>query len=100
MEACRDQLRAWPYASFRRARWRWMASGCVARARGAERQAELLTAGYWADVIAEAESGLLDFVTIEDGLGLQSSGRSGPDSRTDQVRGQLDAVLIAAGWRR
>ena len=60
------------------------------------RPAELLTAGYWADVIAEAESGLLDFVTIEDGLGLQSSGRSGPDSRTDQVRGRLDAVLIAA----
>jgi alkanesulfonate monooxygenase SsuD/methylene tetrahydromethanopterin reductase-like flavin-dependent oxidoreductase (luciferase family) len=60
------------------------------------RPAELLTAGYWADVIAEAETGLLDFVTIEDGLGLQSSGRGGPDSRTDQVRGRLDAVLIAA----
>ncbi len=60
------------------------------------RPAELLTAGYWADVIAEAERGLLDFVTIEDGLSLQSSCRSGPDSRTDQVRGRLDAVLIAA----
>ena len=60
------------------------------------RPADLLTAGYWADVIAEAETGLLDFVTIEDGLSLQSSGRGGPDSRTDQVRGRLDAVLITA----
>ena len=57
---------------------------------------ELLTAGYWVDVISEAERGLLDFVTIEDGLGLQSSRRFQPDQRTDQVRGRLDAVLIAA----
>ncbi len=60
------------------------------------RPAELFTAGYWTDVIGEAERGLLDFVTIEDGLSLQSSRGSRPDSRTDQVRGRLDAVLIAA----
>src|ERR1700729_4179209 len=60
------------------------------------RPAELLSAGYWAEVIAEAERGVLDFVTIEDGLSLQSSSRRGPDQRTDQVRGRLDAVLIAA----
>jgi len=60
------------------------------------RPAELFTAGYWADVITEAERGLLDFVTIEDGLSLQSSRYGGPDGRTDQVRGRLDAVLIAA----
>jgi alkanesulfonate monooxygenase SsuD/methylene tetrahydromethanopterin reductase-like flavin-dependent oxidoreductase (luciferase family) len=60
------------------------------------RPAELLSARYWVDVISEAERGLLDFVTIEDGLGLQSSSRLEPDSRTDQVRGRLDAVLIAA----
>jgi alkanesulfonate monooxygenase SsuD/methylene tetrahydromethanopterin reductase-like flavin-dependent oxidoreductase (luciferase family) len=60
------------------------------------RPADLFTAGYWADVIAEAERGLLDFVTIEDGLSLQSSRDGRPDSRTDQVRGRLDAVLIAA----
>jgi alkanesulfonate monooxygenase SsuD/methylene tetrahydromethanopterin reductase-like flavin-dependent oxidoreductase (luciferase family) len=47
-------------------------------------------------VVQEAERGLLDFVTIEDSLGLQSSGDDGPDARTDQVRGRLDAVLIAA----
>ena len=46
--------------------------------------------------LAEAERGLLDFVTIEDWLGVQSSRRGQPDSRTDQVRGRLDAVLIAA----
>ena len=50
---------------------------------------ELFTARYWVDVITEAERGLLDFVTIEDGLSQQSS-------RTDEVRGRLDAVLIAA----
>ncbi|HEY4462191.1 MAG TPA: LLM class flavin-dependent oxidoreductase [Streptosporangiaceae bacterium] len=60
------------------------------------RPGELLTARYWVDVIAEAERGLLDFVTIQDGLGLQSSGDGEPDARTDQVRGRLDAVLIAA----
>ncbi|MFE2691386.1 LLM class flavin-dependent oxidoreductase [Streptomyces mirabilis] len=60
------------------------------------RPRELLTAGYWTDVVTEAERGLLDFVTIEDALGLQSSHLTEPDSRTDQVRGRLDAVLIAA----
>jgi alkanesulfonate monooxygenase SsuD/methylene tetrahydromethanopterin reductase-like flavin-dependent oxidoreductase (luciferase family) len=53
------------------------------------RPAELFTARYWVDLIAEAERGLLDFVTIEDGFAVQSS-------RTDQVTGRLDAVLIAA----
>ncbi|MFF2327142.1 MULTISPECIES: LLM class flavin-dependent oxidoreductase [unclassified Streptomyces] len=60
------------------------------------RPGDLLTAPYWADVITEAERGLLDFVTIEDALGLQSSHFAEPDGRTDQVRGRLDAVLIAA----
>ncbi|MFE2538388.1 LLM class flavin-dependent oxidoreductase [Streptomyces sp. NPDC059371] len=60
------------------------------------RPGELLTAAYWADLVAEAEHGLLDFVTIEDALGLQSSSPTEPDGRTDQVRGRLDAVLIAA----
>jgi alkanesulfonate monooxygenase SsuD/methylene tetrahydromethanopterin reductase-like flavin-dependent oxidoreductase (luciferase family) len=53
------------------------------------RPAELFTARYWVDVIAEAEAGLLDFVTIEDGFRVQSG-------RADQVTGRLDAVLIAA----
>jgi alkanesulfonate monooxygenase SsuD/methylene tetrahydromethanopterin reductase-like flavin-dependent oxidoreductase (luciferase family) len=57
---------------------------------------ELFQAGYWADLTQEAERGLLDFVTIEDGLGLQSARHFEQDWRTDQVRGRLDAVLIAA----
>ncbi|MEU1476587.1 LLM class flavin-dependent oxidoreductase [Streptomyces sp. NPDC005760] len=60
------------------------------------RPRDLFTAGYWADLVAEAEHGLLDFVTIEDGLGPQSSHFLEPDERTDQVRGRLDAVLIAS----
>jgi alkanesulfonate monooxygenase SsuD/methylene tetrahydromethanopterin reductase-like flavin-dependent oxidoreductase (luciferase family) len=56
----------------------------------------LFTAGYWLDLVREAERGLLDFVTIEDSLGLQSTLPHRPDDRTDQVRGRLDAVLIAA----
>nr|WP_203672197.1 MULTISPECIES: LLM class flavin-dependent oxidoreductase [unclassified Streptomyces] len=60
------------------------------------RPRDLLTAGYWADLVTEAERGLLDFVTFEDALGLQSSRFTEPDDRTDQVRGRLDAVLIAA----
>ncbi|MFF5493659.1 LLM class flavin-dependent oxidoreductase [Streptomyces aquilus] len=62
----------------------------------AARPRDLFTAAYWADLIAEAERGLLDFVTFEDGLGLQSSHHLAPDDRTDQVRCRLDAVLLAA----
>ena len=61
------------------------------------RPQELFSAGYWTDLAREAEAGALDFLTIEDSLGLQTAGRfAGPDDRTDQVRGRLDAVLTAA----
>ena len=61
------------------------------------RPRELFSAGYWTDLAREAEAGALDFLTIEDSLGLQTAGRfAGPDDRTDQVRGRLDAVLTAA----
>ncbi|MEU6452468.1 LLM class flavin-dependent oxidoreductase [Streptomyces sp. NPDC046979] len=60
------------------------------------RPRDLVTAGYWTQLVVEAERGLLDFVTIEDGLGPQSSHFLDPDERTDQVRGRLDAVLIAS----
>src|SRR3954471_7581940 len=60
------------------------------------RPTELLTPRYWVDLVQEAERGLLDLVTFEDGLSLQSTDRSGPDDRTDQVRGRLDAVQVAA----
>ena len=32
----------------------------------------LLTAAYWTDLVQTAERGLVDFVTIEDSLGLQT----------------------------
>lgn len=57
---------------------------------------ELLTPGYWTDLVAEAEAGLLDLVTIEDSLALQTSHWGRDDERTDEVRGRLDAVLVAA----
>ncbi|WP_329139788.1 LLM class flavin-dependent oxidoreductase [Streptomyces sp. NBC_01476] len=60
------------------------------------RPQDLFTAAYWAGLVAEAERGLLDFVTIEDSLGLQSADYTELDQRTDQVRGRLDAVQIAA----
>lgn len=60
------------------------------------RPADLVTPQYWTEVIAEAERGLLDFVTIEDGLALQSEDPLRTDDRTDRVRGRLDATLIAA----
>jgi alkanesulfonate monooxygenase SsuD/methylene tetrahydromethanopterin reductase-like flavin-dependent oxidoreductase (luciferase family) len=56
----------------------------------------LFTAAYWVGLAQRAEGGLLDFVTIEDGLDLQSDDHFSRDERTDRVRGRLDAVLIAA----
>jgi alkanesulfonate monooxygenase SsuD/methylene tetrahydromethanopterin reductase-like flavin-dependent oxidoreductase (luciferase family) len=60
------------------------------------RPRELLTGGYWVDLVQEAERGLLDLVTIEDSFALQSDDPYRPDDRTDRVRGRLDAVLIAS----
>ncbi|MBQ6641275.1 MAG: LLM class flavin-dependent oxidoreductase, partial [Saccharopolyspora sp.] len=58
---------------------------------------KLFTAPYWAALARTAERGLLDFVTVEDGLGLQSEDHLAPgDRRTDRVRGRLDAQLIAS----
>ena len=56
------------------------------------RPTELLTPGYWVDLVTEAERGLLDLVTVEDAFALQSGDRWAPDERTDQVRGHLDGV--------
>lgn len=60
------------------------------------RPADLFGAGYWTDLVLEAERGALDFVTIEDSLAIQSDDPFVPDHRVDRVRGRLDAVLIAA----
>jgi alkanesulfonate monooxygenase SsuD/methylene tetrahydromethanopterin reductase-like flavin-dependent oxidoreductase (luciferase family) len=89
------------------------------------RPGKVFDPSYWADLAGEAEAGNLDFLTIEDSLGIQSAGQlggtggvppggragcapdtmadfaigrasGGPDHLTNQVRGRLDAVLIAA----
>ncbi|HEY3481558.1 MAG TPA: LLM class flavin-dependent oxidoreductase, partial [Streptomyces sp.] len=60
------------------------------------RPAELFGGRYWADLVTQAEDGLLDLVTIEDSFGVQSTDFSAVDDRVDQVRGRLDAVLTAA----
>jgi alkanesulfonate monooxygenase SsuD/methylene tetrahydromethanopterin reductase-like flavin-dependent oxidoreductase (luciferase family) len=57
---------------------------------------QLLSAAYWVNLAQQAERGLLDFVTIEDSLDLQSDDHFSRDERADRVRGRLDAVLIAA----
>ncbi|MCY1139319.1 LLM class flavin-dependent oxidoreductase [Actinoplanes sp. Pm04-4] len=51
--------------------------------------ADIFTARYWTGLVAEAEAGKLDFVTIEDALGVQSDDPA-------HVQGRLDAVLIAS----
>jgi alkanesulfonate monooxygenase SsuD/methylene tetrahydromethanopterin reductase-like flavin-dependent oxidoreductase (luciferase family) len=60
------------------------------------RPAALFDPGYWVDLVTEAERGLLDFVTVEDSMGLQGSMRRGPDPRTDRVQGRLDALMVLA----
>lgn len=60
------------------------------------RPKDLLCAPYWTDLVQRAEAGLLDFVTIEDSLALQTTRYGVPDHRTDLVRGRLDAVLVAS----
>ena len=42
-----------------------------------------------------AERGAIDFVTFEDTLTLQPDRRDGGD-RVDEIRGRLDAQLLAA----
>lgn len=59
------------------------------------RPGELLDARYWADLVQTAERGVIDFVTFEDALTLQSANPFVPDDRVDQVRGRLDASLLA-----
>lgn len=56
----------------------------------------LFTAQYWVDLLQQADAGGIDFATIEDSLAVQSSNPFGPDDRIDEVRGRLDAVLIAS----
>ncbi|ALG09912.1 LLM class flavin-dependent oxidoreductase [Kibdelosporangium phytohabitans] len=61
------------------------------------RPAGLFTAGYWADLVRQAEAAKLDFVTIEDALSLRTDKYAETvPARTDIAQGRLDAVLIAS----
>ncbi len=60
------------------------------------RPRDLLTAGYWLDQVRVAQGALADLVTLEDSFAVQSTDPFAPDDRLDQVRGRLDAELIAA----
>lgn len=51
--------------------------------------AAVFTPGYWTQLAAEADAGLLDFATFEDTFGP-------PTADPAQVNGRLDAVLIAS----
>lgn len=55
----------------------------------AARPRELGSAEYWTDLATEAETGLLDFVSIEDALRV-------PSHDVGRVRSRIDAHLIAA----
>lgn len=60
------------------------------------RPRDLFTPEYWTDLVQVADRGGIDFATIEDSFALQSSRPFGADERIDEVRGRLDALLIAA----
>ncbi|WP_405492537.1 LLM class flavin-dependent oxidoreductase [Nocardia sp. NBC_00511] len=63
----------------------------------ASRPADLFGAPYWTDLVATAERGLLDFVSIEDSLRVPTVAPFAPvDDAVDQVRARIDAGLIAA----
>jgi alkanesulfonate monooxygenase SsuD/methylene tetrahydromethanopterin reductase-like flavin-dependent oxidoreductase (luciferase family) len=57
---------------------------------------ELFSPRYWTDLVRTAERGLLDLVTIDDAFGIQTHRIGVPDDRVDEVRGRLDALLIAS----
>jgi alkanesulfonate monooxygenase SsuD/methylene tetrahydromethanopterin reductase-like flavin-dependent oxidoreductase (luciferase family) len=59
------------------------------------RPSDLFDADYWLELACLAERGTIDFLTFEDALTLQSADPWAPDERVDQVRGRLDAALLA-----
>ena len=76
MRGCPDHLRCI-------SRSRWTAPGwhpAAWREPAGPARRPVRPPGYWADLVAEAERGLLDFVTIEDSLGLQSTPAAEPDA--------------------
>ncbi|MBF4633132.1 LLM class flavin-dependent oxidoreductase [Agreia pratensis] len=59
------------------------------------RPAALFDADYWVSLVVEAQAAGVDLVTIEDSFGLQTNGYGAFELRGDEVRGRLDALLLA-----
>jgi alkanesulfonate monooxygenase SsuD/methylene tetrahydromethanopterin reductase-like flavin-dependent oxidoreductase (luciferase family) len=59
------------------------------------RPAALFDPDYWVSLVVEAQSAGIDLVTIEDSFGLQTGGYGAVEVRGDEVRGRLDALLLA-----
>lgn len=67
--------------------------------RGERSEADRIFSGrYWGSLAAAAEGALLDFVTIEDALGVQTDSPLSFEPSVDptRLRGRLDASLIAS----
>ncbi|MBM9468442.1 LLM class flavin-dependent oxidoreductase [Nakamurella sp. YIM 132084] len=56
----------------------------------------LFSAGHWVDLARRADAAGFEFLTLEDGLGLQAQPWNAVAGRTDRVAGRLDAALVAA----
>ncbi|NIH80868.1 LLM class flavin-dependent oxidoreductase [Amycolatopsis viridis] len=69
---------------------------CAWQVTSVSRPADLFGAGFWTGLARRAEAGGAAFVTVEDGISLQSERFGTPDRRGDQVRGRLDPVVAAA----
>ena len=81
-------------ASGRRPGRRRLASRRLAGAHA--RPADVFTAGYWTELVLEAERACSTSSPSRTRSACRPPAFSGQDHRTDQVRGRLDAVLIAA----
>ncbi|MFE4695601.1 LLM class flavin-dependent oxidoreductase [Streptomyces sp. NPDC056738] len=57
---------------------------------------EIFGGGYWTSWGRAAAAGGVDFVTLEDGLSLQTDRFATADHARDRVRGRLDPVVTAA----
>ncbi|RZL23391.1 MAG: LLM class flavin-dependent oxidoreductase [Rhodococcus sp. (in: high G+C Gram-positive bacteria)] len=57
---------------------------------------ELFTAPYWVALLRDIDASVVDFVTFEESIGLQSSDFRTMDGKEDQVRGRLSPVALTA----
>ncbi|MGP3535993.1 LLM class flavin-dependent oxidoreductase [Microbacterium sp. RD1] len=60
------------------------------------RPLELFTPAYWVGLVQRAEDAGVHFASFDDSFSLQSSSFVGADDRVDEIRGRLDALLVAS----